>query len=114
MHFEPEHTYHVYNRGNNKTPIFFLAKNYLYFLKKIKTEWLPYCDIYCYCLMPNHFHFMLQPNEEGCKPIVLKEKITHFTKSFKSNGQNTKFVYSSYKRPKQYNGESFSKENKSK
>jgi len=77
MHFEPEDIYHVYNRGNNKTRIFFNTKNYLYFLQKVKSEWLFYCDIFCYCLMPNHFHFMLQPNEDGCKSIVLKAKTTH-------------------------------------
>jgi len=27
--------------------------------------------------MPNHFHFMIQPKPEGCKSIVLKEKISH-------------------------------------
>jgi putative transposase len=77
MHFEEEHIYHVYNRGNNKVPIFFSSKNYLHLLKKIRSEWLAYRDLYCYCLMPNHFHFMLQPKKEGCKPIVLKERVTH-------------------------------------
>jgi len=37
--------------------------------------------------MPNHFHFMLQPNEEGCKPIVLKEKITHLQNLSKAMGK---------------------------
>jgi len=77
MHFEEEHIYHVYNRGNNKVNIFFSSRNYLYLLQKIREEWLVYCDLYCYCLMPNHFHFMLQPKKEGCKSIVLKERVTH-------------------------------------
>jgi putative transposase len=87
MHFEPEHVYHVYNRGNNKTNIFFFPKNYLYFLQKIKNEWLTYCDIYCYCLMPNHFHFMLQPNQDGCETVVLKGKTTHLQKLSKTIGK---------------------------
>jgi putative transposase len=76
MHFEPNHIYHVYNRGNNKTPIFFNKENYLFLLRKIRKEWLAYCDIFCYCLMPNHFHFMLLAKPEGCETILLKEKAT--------------------------------------
>lgn len=77
MHFIPNEVYHVYNRGNNKQPIFFNEKNYLFFLFKIRNEWKNYCDILCYCLMPNHFHFMIVPNEDGCKNIVLGNKVTH-------------------------------------
>ncbi|MBK7121320.1 MAG: transposase [Chitinophagaceae bacterium] len=77
MHFEPDQIYHVYNRGNDKQHIFFTEANYIYFLSKIKTEWKKYCDVLCYCLMPNHFHFMLVPNEEGCKNIILSGKDTH-------------------------------------
>ena len=87
MHFEEEHIYHVYNRGNNKASIFFSSKNYLVSAQKIKSEWLGYCDIYCYCLMPNHFHFMLQPKKEGCKPIVLNEKTTHLQGLSKTIGK---------------------------
>lgn len=56
MRFIEGEIYHVYNRGNNKQPIFFTRENYLFFLAKIRKELLPYCDIISYCLMPNHFH----------------------------------------------------------
>jgi putative transposase len=87
MHFEEEHIYHVYNRGNNKVNIFFSSRNYLFLLQKIRDEWLVYCDLYCYCLMPNHFHFMLQPKKEGCIPVVLKEKTTHLQTLSKAVGK---------------------------
>ena len=77
MHFEKNQVYHLYNRGNNKQTIFFTEGNYVYFLQKIKTEWKQYCEILCYCLMPNHFHFMLIPNEAGCENIILGDKTTH-------------------------------------
>jgi len=88
MHFEPNHIYHVYNRGNNKQPIFFTDANYLYFLKKIKTEWKKYADVLCYCLMPNHFHVMLVPNKDGCKNIVLADKETHMQNLSKKIGKS--------------------------
>lgn len=59
MKLLPENIYHIYNRGNNKQKIFFTKKNYLFFLQKVKAELKPISDIICYCLMPNHFHFML-------------------------------------------------------
>lgn len=59
MQFTEDNIYHIYNRGNKKQKIFFKEENYLYFLKKIRTELLPYCEILAYCLMPNHFHFIV-------------------------------------------------------
>jgi putative transposase len=87
MHFEPNLPYHVYNRGNNKQLLFFTDANNIFFLQKIKNEWKPYCDILCYCLMPNHFHFMLVPNEEGCKYINLGGKETHMQNLSKTIGK---------------------------
>ena len=59
MKFTEGGIYHIYNRGNKKQIIFFKEKNYLYFLRKVRIELLPYCDILAYCLMPNHFHFIV-------------------------------------------------------
>lgn len=59
MKFTEEGIYHIYNRGNKKQKTFFKEENYLYFLKKVRAELLPYCEILAYCLMPNHFHFIV-------------------------------------------------------
>lgn len=59
MFFEPEKIYHVYNRGNNNQKIFFINDNYYFFLRKIKKYLTKYCELLAYCLMPNHFHFMI-------------------------------------------------------
>ncbi len=64
MQFVKDHIFHVYNRGNNSQAIFFNHSNYLFFLKKAGTYLLPYADILAWCLMPNHFHFMLYINTE--------------------------------------------------
>ncbi|MCU4166466.1 transposase [Carboxylicivirga caseinilyticus] len=62
MNFEKGHLYHIYNQGNNRQDIFFKSENYLYFLQKIRTHLLPYCDVLAWCLMPNHFHLMVRVN----------------------------------------------------
>lgn len=63
MIFEKGYLYHIYNQGNNKQKIFFNKENYLFFLRKIKTHITPYADIFAWCLMPNHFHFMVLVKE---------------------------------------------------
>ncbi len=77
MHFVPNEIYHLYNRGNNKQRIFFSERNYQFLLRKIEKEWKQYCDIICYCLMPNHFHFILIPNKEACETVELKGIPSH-------------------------------------
>ena len=67
MYFEEDYVYHIYNRGNNRQLIFFDDKNYLFFLKKIKKYIIPNCELLAYCLMPNHFHFLIQANDSTVK-----------------------------------------------
>lgn len=87
MHFEPSQVYHVYNRGNDKQRIFFKREHYLFFLRKIRKEWLPYCDILAYCLMPNHFHFLIVSNSLACTPVFQKDKETHLQNLSKAIGK---------------------------
>ena len=63
MNFEKGQLYHIYNQGNNSQKIFFERKNYLFFLRKIRTYILPYADFFAWCLLPNHFHLMVLVNE---------------------------------------------------
>ena len=62
MHFQEGYIYHIFNQGNNRRKIFFLHKNYLFFIGKIRRYILPYSDILAWCLMPNHFHLMVLVN----------------------------------------------------
>lgn len=60
--------YHIYNRGNNKQKVFIEEKNYTYFLRLLKKHLLPVAEIYCYCLLPNHFHILLKIKEGTINP----------------------------------------------
>jgi putative transposase len=71
---EPDTFYHVYNHGNGNERIFVNSNNYSFFLSQYKTYITPIADSYCYCLMPNHFHFLLKIKSES-------ELITTFSKS---------------------------------
>lgn len=65
MHLIQKEIYHIYNRGNNKQPIFFNHDNYIFFIKKVREQLAPCSEIICYCLMPNHFHFIILANEKS-------------------------------------------------
>lgn len=110
MEFFKNELYHIYNRGNNQQKIFFKPGNYIFFLGKVRRYIVPYCDILAYCLMPNHFHFLLKSDQRtiATKSVadkdknVLSEGIRHLLSSYtqainKQNGstgslfqQNTK------------------------
>ena len=75
---EPEVFYHIYNRGINSEKIFDSKENYLFFLRKFITYVNPVCDVYAYCLMPNHFHFLIKVKSE--LEIKNFSKVSTFTK----------------------------------
>ncbi|MDQ3021583.1 MAG: transposase [Bacteroidota bacterium] len=64
MKFTEGNLFHIYNRGNNRQTIFFTQANFLYFLKKIRKYIHPHCEILTFCLMPNHFHFLIYANSK--------------------------------------------------
>lgn len=56
--------YHIMTRGNNRHTVFESDEDYLYYLElisKYKPEH-PF-DLYHYCLMPNHTHFLVRTNK---------------------------------------------------
>ena len=63
MKFIPENNYHIFNQGNNKEQFFFNDNQYYSFLELFKAHIVPHCEILSWCLMPNHFHFMIYANE---------------------------------------------------
>lgn len=61
---EPEKYYHIYNRANGNDLIFISAGNHDFFLDKYNQYISPVADTFCYCLMPNHFHFLIRVKSE--------------------------------------------------
>ena len=58
--------YHVINRGNAGATVFQKQTDYRRFIEMIHQacERLP-LRVVCWCLMPNHFHLVLWPHEDG-------------------------------------------------
>jgi REP element-mobilizing transposase RayT len=60
----PATYYHVYNHANGDETLFRSSENYYFFLKQWAKYIEPAAETYCYCLMPNHFHFLVRTKGE--------------------------------------------------
>lgn len=72
--FEPDAIYHVYNHGNANDLIFREDTNYRFFLKRYCKYITAIADTYAYCLMPNHFHFIVRLKRREQLRVLVKEK----------------------------------------
>ncbi len=61
---EPGSLYHIFNHSNGKDNLFENKENYRYFLLKYFYHVDFLVDTYSYCLMPNHFHFLILVKDE--------------------------------------------------
>lgn len=103
--------YHLYNRGNSKQKIFndkndyerfaqllFLAnsKNSFNFFNLLKDGHLydfergdTLVDIGAYCLMPNHFHILITPKEEGGVSKFMQKLTTAYVMYYNQKHKRT-------------------------
>lgn len=57
---ETGQTYHIYNHANGSENIFREEENYRYFMQQYLKHLADVADTFAYCLLPNHFHFLLR------------------------------------------------------
>ncbi len=62
-------TYHIYNRGNNRENIFIAERNYRHFMQLYAKYITPIADTYAYCLLRNHFHFLVKIKDLTPRPV---------------------------------------------
>ncbi len=103
--------YHIYNRGTEKRKIFTQPRDYKRFLKTFyyyqflgpKPSFSKFAisdlqifkpklnekivEIICYCLMPNHFHFLIRQLKDGGITKFMSQISNSYTKYF-----NTKYT----------------------
>jgi len=72
--FEENTFYHIFNHAVGNENLFHNNDNYRYFLKKYTQYTENVLDTYAYCLMPNHFHFLVK-----IKPYEYLEQLPKFS-----------------------------------
>lgn len=75
----PGALYHVVNRGNQRQDVFKTKRDCETFLDKLEHfAELFEVEVYCYCLMTNHFHLLLKTNEANLGRFM-QSFLTSFT-----------------------------------
>ncbi len=92
--FESGCVYHVWSHANGTENIFREEKNYLFFLKKYSQYLNPYVETYAYCLMPNHFHLMIQVREIELTDLEIEKHVSQgFSNLLNSYTQSLNKMY---------------------
>ncbi len=82
--------YHIFNRGNNKQNIFRDAKDRTFFLGKLNNSIEEHrIKIHAYCLMPNHYHLLLETSDVNISEtmhIFLTNYSKHYNYKYNFSG----------------------------
>ena len=75
--------YHIYNRGARQLSIFREPDNYLFALRRLK-KYLATLElsVIAYCLMPNHYHFLLRQDGQQEAGLLLQHTFNSYTKAY--------------------------------
>lgn len=76
---EKDYFYHIYNRGINGSNIFSNDENKKYFLRQYKKYLFDKVSTFAYCLLQNHFHFVIKIEGE---PKEVTQSFSNFFNSY--------------------------------
>ena len=83
IQFTPGQYYHIYNRGSGHRPIFREQDNYLFVLRLVKKYTSAFdISVIAYCLMPNHYHFLLRQDGTEAAGLLPQRVFNSCTKAF--------------------------------
>jgi REP element-mobilizing transposase RayT len=102
--FETDKNYHIYNRGIYKQTLFHDKKDFqrfLWYIDFYKEKCQNEVQLLWYCLLPNHFHFVLRSDSDGHKISYFIGNIcaayTRYYKLKYSTGKSKKFFEGRFK-----------------
>ena len=114
--FAPGNYYHVFNRGNGKNNIFLDPQDYGIFIHRVMENFFPENEppkelssldlkyhrkklpaeafsLICYCLMPNHFHFLIRQNGNVKISKLIQKLCTGYAKYFQKKYEHTGHLF---------------------
>jgi putative transposase len=81
--FVQGHFYHIYNRGVHGEPIIREDENYFYVIDRMKRYGREFdLTIIAYCLMPNHYHFLIRQDSEHRVGLLPQRVFNSYTKAY--------------------------------
>lgn len=87
---ERDHFYHIYNRGINSENIFLSDDNKSYFLKLLSKHLNGKIEVFAYCLMDNHFHFLIKlVDDEKAVTQAFSNFFNSYAKAFNKRNNRT-------------------------
>lgn len=102
--------YHLYTRGNNRETVFYTPENYRYFLAKLRHYLTPHLRILAWCLMPNHFHLLVQVREDAdlqqCS-TDLRILLSSYTRAIQKQQKRTGSLFQQHTRAKELTTEPY-------
>jgi REP element-mobilizing transposase RayT len=80
--FHPGGYYHIFNRGANKQKLFLCPSNYAFIIRKMNQFIRFGVGVIAYCLMPNHYHFLLRQENEYPVNQFIQSIFNSYSKAF--------------------------------
>ncbi|MBN2146163.1 MAG: transposase [Anaerolineales bacterium] len=88
--FFPGGFYHIYNRGSHRASIFREPDNYHFALRRIKKYLIELnLTLIAYCLMPNHFHFLIRQNGDQPAGMLVQRAFNSYSKAYNKRYQHS-------------------------
>ncbi|NHE57172.1 transposase [Cyclobacterium plantarum] len=100
--FEVGGIYHLYNKAIGNEKLFPREENYAYFLEKYHHYLNDKLETLAFCLIPNHFHFLVKAKENTTNGLIVKafsDFLNSYSKSInKALGRNGALFQRKFKR----------------
>lgn len=101
--------YHIYSRGVGKMKIFIDDYDYLFFMNLIERHQDKGLELFCFTLMPNHFHFLIKNMEEYGASHFLQKILSIYSLYFNKKYNRKGVVFESRFKSKHIDSEEYLK-----
>jgi len=96
----PGFPYHIVQRCNNRERCFVEPENYQFYLDLWKTSSRRYgVAVHAYCLMTNHIHFLVTPDNETSISTTMKVVGSRYAQHFNTRNKRTGTLWEDRHRP---------------
>ncbi|MSM40404.1 MAG: transposase [Geobacter sp.] len=95
------HFYHIINRGNGRQEVFHKPEDYAAFVGLLHESADRFTvGVYAWCLMPNHFHLLVQPEQAECLSAwmqwLMTSHVRRYHRHYRTSGHVWQGRYKSF------------------